>query len=109
MIWRNDDNDRPPIPPRAALLLLIWLAGLLWLLVACSPHMAAGAPQLSNVQPGQIPDLVVYTVEDRGWYYVTACETGYTHSCRTVVATSEDTVMQWVLKLQEDNVVEYIS
>jgi hypothetical protein len=54
MIWRNDDNDRPPIPPRAALLLLIWLAGLLWLLVACSPHMAASAPQLSNVQPEQL-------------------------------------------------------
>jgi hypothetical protein len=108
MIWRND-NDRPPIPPRAALLLLIWLAGLLWLLVACSPHMAASAPQLSNVQPGQIPDLVVYTVEDRGWYYVTDCLVGFDHTCRTIAVPDEDMVVRWVMRLQEEYTVEYLS
>lgn len=77
-------------------------------LVLLANHVGASDPMLSNVPPGQAPDLFVWTTIDNGWYLTTDC-VRTTHTCRTVASSTEDLVVQWVYKLQEEFTVEYLS
>lgn len=71
--------------------------------------VSATDPTLSNVPVGQTPDLFVWTTQTAvGPYVTTDCEV-QSHSCRTRYFMTEDEVVAWVYRLQQEFWVEYLS